>query len=385
MTNLKGDLRQLAIEAERYGFVFDGYGGSGHPRFRHRDTGDVRFSAATPSDWRSNRNLLAVMRRLDQGKTVNTVVCQECQEPAESLSTRQWCDGCEETASQLVLAGDDGQSLFDTVRSVRKDGSEFWSARDLCRVMRYDQWRNFAAAVDRGRVSICNQQGEDAGEHHIAGASKLIDTGKGAKRAVDDYHLTRFGAYMVVMNGDPRKPEIAAAQAYFATKTREAETAAPGVDLASVSRRELALMIIDAEDRADRESAARVEAENYAKELEPLAASQLALVEGEGDYATNDAAKVLSRDPGIQIGGPRLYAYMAGLGWVFKKNGRWKAYQTQISNGRLAMKQANSRFWHKDREEWVLSEPTVRITPKGLHELHRLLRGVNPPSALVSV
>lgn len=112
---------------------------------------------------------------------------------------------------------------FDDIRQTGVDGSEFWSARDLAAVMRYDQWRNFAAAVDRARVAIGNQGHEP--EHHIAGASKMVTIGSGASRAVDDFHLTRFGAYLTVMNGDPRKAEVAAAQAYFAIKTREAETA----------------------------------------------------------------------------------------------------------------------------------------------------------------
>lgn len=158
-------------------------------------------------------------------------------------------------------------SPFDAIRRTRDDGSEYWSARDLMSAMQYDQWRNFETAIDRARTAAQNQGCR--AEDHVAGASALGGNGLLA-REISDWHLTRFGAYLVVMNGDPRKPEVAAAQQYFAIRTREAEVAA-APDLASLGARDIlaiAQRLVEQEDRAQRAEVRAERSERVVRAIE---------------------------------------------------------------------------------------------------------------------
>lgn len=110
---------------------------------------------------------------------------------------------------------------FDDLMQVDEDGVEYWSARDIMPLLGYSRWENFDTAVKRAIASV--ETSNAAGEHHFREATKLITMGKGAQRDVIDYEITRYGCYLVAMNGDVRKQEIAFAQSYFALKTRESE------------------------------------------------------------------------------------------------------------------------------------------------------------------
>lgn len=113
-------------------------------------------------------------------------------------------------------------------------------------------------------------------------------------------------------------------------------------------------------------------------ELAPAAKSWEHLAAPGGDYSVAGAAKVLSRDPQIEIGRNRLFEHMAELGWVFRTQGKrthWEAYQDKaIRTGRLVHKLGGG-FINEKTGEWEQAQPTIRITPKGLHELHRSLGG----------
>lgn len=251
-------------------------------------------------------------------------------------------------------------SPFDAIRRTDECG-EYWSARELMPMLGYTRWEHVPDVIERAMLAV-NNAGMQAPDH-IRSAAKLAQTGlSGVERSLFDYHLTRFGAYMVAMNSDVRKRAVAEAQTYFAVKTREAE----------VSRRELSrLELIDLARDAE---IGRLAAEAKVAELKPAAEAWDHLAStAAGDYSVNEAAKILSRDPGIVIGEGRLWRLLDEWRWTYRDAaGDRRAYQTQVDAGRLA---GRARSHHNPRNgELVIDAPQVRVTVKGLADLRKRLR-----------
>ncbi len=112
-------------------------------------------------------------------------------------------------------------SLFESLKHVNEDGVEYWSARELYPYLGYTQWRRFEDAIERAKES-CKSASQPI-EEHFAGAGKVLALRNGGSNTIKDVLLTRYACYLVAQNGDPRKPEIAQAQTYFAIQTRYAE------------------------------------------------------------------------------------------------------------------------------------------------------------------
>lgn len=110
---------------------------------------------------------------------------------------------------------------FESLKKLNQYGIEYWSARDLQSCLGYSKWHGFEPTIKKAMES-CEQSGNDP-QNHFTGACKMVEIGSHTKRDVNDYHLSRFACYLIAQNGDPRKPEIAQAQKYFAIQTRKQE------------------------------------------------------------------------------------------------------------------------------------------------------------------
>ena len=105
-------------------------------------------------------------------------------------------------------------------KTVEKDGKEieFWSARDIHNDLGYDKWDNFVEIIEKGKLN-CSKINVRP-ENHFAGVSKMVSIGSGAMRPQIDYVLSRTACYLIALNGDARKEQIAWAKAYFVVQTQ---------------------------------------------------------------------------------------------------------------------------------------------------------------------
>lgn len=233
------------------------------------------------------------------------------------------------------------------------EGDDVWFvAADVCAVLEHSNHRMAVAGLDDDEKGV-----------------RIADTPGGPQQVTV---VSEAGLYSLIFRS--RKPEAKAFSRWVrhevlpAIRRTGRYAAAPKTYAEAL--RELAASV-----------EAREAAEARARELEAPAAAWTRLASTEGDYSVDQAAKILSRDPGINTGQRRLFEALRELKWIFRdtrygSKGSWAAYQAAIDSGRLV----HRAMQHNDSRTGavVLDAPQVRVTIKVLTDLHRHLGGIAP-------
>ncbi len=249
-------------------------------------------------------------------------------------------------------------NIFERLRRTSPNGGSYWSARDLMPVLGYSKWANLASIIsDRVIPSLENQNQPSLS--HIAEVGKLAERAQGGGNAQQDFHISRLAAYLLAMNGDPRKPEIAAAQHYFAARTRQAETAKPAT--LTLTRLQIAELLLESEREAE---ALRK------KQLEdaPKVDAFDALMDSTTLYSVNEAAKLLG------TGRERLFAFLRDAEVLMHAPSSWnQPYQQHLDAKRFEVKTRTFDIKHADGSVETRSSATTFVTGKGLEYIRKLL------------
>ena len=162
-------------------------------------------------------------------------------------------------------------STFEAHAQKTEGGVEYWLARDLQELLGYAEWRNFNLSAISKAKTACEVSGHSVDDHFVD-VNKMVKLGSGSQRNIEDILLTRYACYLIAQNGDPRKPEIAFAQTYFAMQTRRAEI---------IERR-----ILEAERVSARKKLSATEKELSDVIYEQTGGNQnFALIRSKGDHA----------------------------------------------------------------------------------------------------
>lgn len=109
------------------------------------------------------------------------------------------------------------KTALDAKMHITPKGNPYWHARDLVEILDYSRWENLLPVIEKAEVA-CNNSGVLSNNHFLR-TQEMVEIGSGAKAKRENMILSKYACYLIAMNGDPSKPQVATAQTYFASQT----------------------------------------------------------------------------------------------------------------------------------------------------------------------
>jgi DNA-damage-inducible protein D len=119
---------------------------------------------------------------------------------------------------ELEKSNQQQHNTFEAIRQIDENGNEYWSARTICKILDYAEYRNFLPVIAKAKEA-CNNSGLESDDHFVD-AHEMVNIGSNAKRKMPSIRLSRYACYLIVQNADPNKEVVALGQTYFAVQTR---------------------------------------------------------------------------------------------------------------------------------------------------------------------
>lgn len=113
------------------------------------------------------------------------------------------------------------KETFESIKRVDEQGHEYWSSRELSKVLEYSDYRTFEE-VARRAYRACANSGVNPNDHFVV-KSEMVQIGSNAERKIVTVFMSRYACYLAMQNASSAKPIVAQAQTYFAIQARRAE------------------------------------------------------------------------------------------------------------------------------------------------------------------
>lgn len=235
------------------------------------------------------------------------------------------------------------------------DGEPWFAVADVCRELE----------IANPRAAVATLDADERVDHAVGKDDTMIKL------------VSEPGLYSLILRS--RKPQAVALKRWIThevlpvIRKTGSYSVEPAVEPREITRRQLAEMVIQEADRADRAEEALAIAAPDAEKWQVLASA-----EGD-DHAVADAAKFLSRDPRIKLGRDRLFTLLAEWGWIYRQKAdqRWRPYQIQVEAGNLS--EIAQTHYHPRTGVLVEDAPQVRVTTRGVGRIHQRLTGGAKP------